>query len=104
MTKAIKNLSKYEETRLALSRLFLIVIIFASIVYIYSAGATVMAAVESKQNSQKLQLAGQEYQELESEYFNIIERADIDYAYSLGFIDHGAKAKYASRKGVFTKR
>lgn len=104
MTKAIKNLSKYEETRLALSKLFLAVIIFVAIFYVYSAGATVMAAVESKQSSQKLQSTGQEYQKLESEYFNMIEKVDIDYAYSLGFIDQGAKAKYASKKEVFTKR
>jgi hypothetical protein len=79
-------------------KLFVIAIFLIVVVYLYFVSITVTAAVESKENLKNLENINREYQELESQYFNLVGKFDLDYAQQLGFVDQGKKVDYVVRQ------
>ena len=79
-------------------RLFLGGIFIISCLYIYFLATTVGAAVESKNNTTNIQAISQEYQKLETQYFNLLEKINIDYARQIGFVDQSQKVDYIVRQ------
>lgn len=96
MTKVIK--SKFNNVILV--RLFLIAIVLISVLYLYFLNNTIQAVVESKNNYKNVQMISQEYQSLESEYFNLLGKIDIDYARQIGFVDQSSKVDYIVRQAA----
>ena len=103
MTKVIKaKLNNITLVRLV--RFFLIAIVLISVLYLYFLNNTIRAVVESKNNYKNVQMISQEYQSLESEYFNLLGRIDIDYARQMGFVDQSQKVDYIVRQAALTRR
>lgn len=94
MTKVIKE----KFNIIILVRLFLIAIVLISVFYLYFLNNTIQAVVESKNNYKNIQIISQEYQNLESKYFNLLEKIDIDYARQIGFVDQSQKVDYIVRQ------
>ena len=76
---------------------FICAIILMGIIYLYCVSTIVMETVNRNQNSQNLQVVRKEYQELEKSYLSLISKFNLDYAYSLGFIN-GNSFAFISRQ------
>ncbi len=100
MTRAIT--AKINTIILVRLSLTAIILIFA--LYLYLLSITVSAAVQGKQDFKTIQSLGQEYHNLESQYFNLISMVDLDYAHQLGFVDQTHKADYVIRQTSFARR
>lgn len=99
MTKVIKaKLNNITLVRLV--RFFLIAIVLISVLYLYFLNNTIRAVVESKNNYKNVQIISQEYQSLESKYFNLLGKIDIDYAHQIGFVDQSQKVDYIVRQAA----
>ena len=96
MTKVIKE----KFNNVILVRFFLIAIVLISVLYLYFLNNTIQAVVESKNNYKNIQIISQEYQNLESKYFNLLGKIDIDYARQMGFVDQSSKADYIVRQAA----
>ena len=94
MTKVIKE----KFNNIILVRLFLIAIVLVSVLYLYFLNSTIRAIVQTKNNDKNIQIISQEYQNLESKYFNILGKIDIDYARQIGFVDQIQKVDYIVRQ------
>jgi len=94
MTKVIKE----KFNNIILVRLFLIAIVLISVLYLYFLNSTIQAIVENKNNNKNIQIISQEYQSLESEYFNLLGKIDADYARQIGFVDQVQKVDYIVRQ------
>jgi len=55
--------------------------------YLYFVNAAVLEAVDKKQNLRRLQELTLEYQRLEEIYFKTLSQFNLEYAYSLGFVN-----------------
>jgi len=73
------------------------------IVYFYFLNITIGETVARRHNVQKLGDISFEYQQLEEKYFGTINKLDLDYAHSLGFVDY-SKSDYATRQTVVVRR
>ena len=96
MTKVIK--AKF--SNIILVRFLLITIVLISVLYLYFLNNTIQAVVESKNNYKNIQIISQEYQNLESKYFNLLGKIDIDYARQMGFVDQTQKVDYIVRQAA----
>ncbi len=94
MTKVIR--AKFNNVILV--RLFLTAIVLISVLYLYFLNTTIRAIVESKNNYENIQIISQEYQNLESKYFNLLGKINIEYARQMGFIDQAQKVDYIVRQ------
>jgi hypothetical protein len=86
MVDYIKNeaLGKHQTGLLAA---LICAIILIGVIYLCCVSTIVMETVKRNQNFQNLQAARKEYQELEKSYLSLISKFNLDYAYSLGFIN-----------------
>ena len=101
----IKTFGEYlTDIKPKMFKIFLCANICMLVLYLCILGVVVNEAVGAKQSGKDLQLIGQEYQNLESEYFASLEQIDLDYARSLGFVDRGVIVQYAVRKTSFAKK
>ncbi len=71
---------------------FICAIILIGVIYIYCISAIVLETANRNKNFQNFQTARKEYQELEGIYLSLISKFDLDYAYSLGFINDNSSA------------
>lgn len=76
---------------------FICAIILIGIIYLCCVSTIVMETVNRNQNFQNLQITRKEYQELEKSYLSLISKFNLDYAYSLGFIN-GNSFAFISRQ------
>lgn len=97
MVDYIKNeaLGKHQ---VALVGMFLLCIILLGAIYIYFISSIVMATVARDHNIQNLQSVQREYQELEKQYLFLLSKFNLDYAYSLGFVNSGSALTFVSRQ------
>jgi len=103
MTTAIKNLGEQaKQIRPKMFKYLASSVGIFVVLYLCFLAIIVNEAVSAKRDSRNLDIVRQEYQNLESEYFTISSKVDLDYAESLGFYDKSAKVKYAIRTTVST--
>ncbi len=97
MVDYIKNeaLGKHQA---ALVVMFLLCIILLGVIYIYCISSIVMATVNRDHNFQNLQSIQREYQELEKQYLVLLSKFNLDYVYSLGFVNSGNALTFISRQ------
>ena len=105
MPKLIKTISM-SKTEQAIRKIFgalvFSIIIMASF-YVYFAGVAVAEIISRKNNIRDLQEATLVYQEKEEMYFSITDGFNLDYVYSLGFVDQ-KNADFAVRTSVVASR
>ena len=87
MTHLIAKISKTEEIqkKLFLVLLGLVLVVFSF--YLYFLNATISEAVAKKMAINEMRELGAEYQQLEEEYFALINEFDLDYARELGLVE-----------------
>jgi hypothetical protein len=79
------------------------VIIMAGCFYLYFLGVTIKGIIDGSGNAKHLQTANYEYQQLEENYYKLLNRLDLEYAHSLGFVDQ-PKNEFAVRETVVAQR
>ena len=96
MVDYIKN--KTQKYQMVLFVALISSMILMGIFYIYSISSIVMETVQRNQNFQNLQVVQRQYQELEESYLSLISKFNLDYAYSLGFVNENNSLAYISRQ------
>jgi hypothetical protein len=96
MTNYIKN-GIWEKRKIGLFYLAVFVIILLSIFYLYRIALIVAETANHQGNLQNLIILKREYQELEKNYLSSLARLNLEYAYSLGFVNFGA-VSFVSRR------
>jgi len=97
-------MKKYKQFNGKIIRMLLAAIFLISIFYLYFLNSTIRAVIENENDSQKLKIASQEYQNLESRYFALLGIVNLDYAHQLGFVDQAQKADYIVRENAVALR
>jgi len=85
-------------------RMLLIAIFLVSVFYIYLLTITVQTTIKNKQGLSDFKSLNQQYQALESKYFNFLSSIDLDYAHQIGFVDQSQKADYVIRQASVARR
>jgi len=102
MTKVLVEKIENQGAR-RLFGILIFVIIMAGCFYLYFLGATIKGIIDSGNNIKRLQTANYEYQQLEENYYKLLNRIDLEYAHSLGFVDQ-PKNEFAVRDAVVAQR
>lgn len=105
MTRLIKKISspKTEQTQRKIFGLFAFSIIFMIGFYLYSINIAITETVNRKNNLESIRIMESKYQKVEESYFVFLNKFDIDYTYSLGFVDQN-KIDFVFRPSAFAKR
>lgn len=104
MTRMIKAISSKElENQKRIFGLFMIAIIIVGFFYVYFSGNTIFQIINKNNNAKHLQTVGFDYQQLEESYLKLIDGIDLDYAYSLGFVEQ-KKGDFAVRQTTVAQR
>ncbi|KKR46931.1 MAG: hypothetical protein UT90_C0014G0020 [Parcubacteria group bacterium GW2011_GWA1_40_21] len=100
MTKMIKNkiMSIEYSERKAFWYLALLAAAFSGF-YIYFVNGAIINVVERQKTEKEIISVNSRISDLESSYFSLNGKINLDYAYSLGFVKAG-KEKYVYRKSL----
>lgn len=104
MVKAIKTISSRElENQKRILGLIMIAIIIVGILYVYFAGSTIFQIINKNNNIKHFQEISFRYQQLEESYLKIIDEVDLNYTYSLGFVEQKG-GNFAVRQTTVAQR
>ncbi len=94
MTDCIKKeiWETWEKRKIYLFAVFVFAIIAICALYIYRISAIVVETANREHLSQNFKTIQKEYQGLEKDYLFLLSRLNLDYAYSLGFINEDSAA------------
>ena len=79
------------------------IIIITGCLYLYFLGVTIKGIIDNGGNAKHLQTTNYEYQQLEENYYKLLNRLDLEYARSLGFVDQ-PRNEFAVRETVVAQR
>lgn len=77
----------WEKRKTGLFYLAVFAIILLSIFYVYRITLIVVETADYQGNLQNLMILKREYQELEKSYLSSLSKLNLEYAYSLGFVN-----------------
>lgn len=79
-------------------------IVLVCFLYAYFAGLAMIKTIEAKRDTKAAQEIQQKFQILEGQYFSLVQKINLDYAYSKGFVDKSGEEKYVSKTSSVAKR
>lgn len=90
----------WEKRKVCLFAVFIFAIIVVCALYFFCVSAIVMEAANREHFSQDFKAVQKEHQELEKNYLSLLSRLNLDYAYSLGFINEESTAFIVRKTAV----
>lgn len=104
MTKAIKKISESGKTGPTAFKLLLSVFFLLLVFHGFFIAATIANAVDSEKKLKNISYREYRNTELEKEYINLMEKLDMDYARTNGFVEKNGKIVYITRYNYITQR
>lgn len=103
MIKKISN-SDSDQIKKRILGFLVIFIIIIGVLYIYFMSSAVREVVDRKNNIKDIQNLSLEQQKIEGSYFSLLNKVgNLDYAYSLGFIDEN-NVEFVTRPSTVVRR